>query len=554
MAIDSAQVLNQIAAFFRKLSARQRVMLAGSVAVVIGLLYGFVTLMGSGEYQPLYSGLSMDEGTTLVQHLAVRGIPARLSSDGTSLSVPAGQMEKARLDLAADGLPRSAHMGFELFDKPNWAGSDFVEQVNYQRALEGELEKTIESLNGVEAVRVHLAMARDSLFSEQQRDAKAAVMVRLHPSFRLSDDDLNAITFLVSNAVDNMKPEDVRVINADGHVPLLSHGGVHLQEAQDMEAALSEKLVNTLSPLVGNDQVRAGVTVEYENGTNETTQETYDPNNSAVFNSQMTGDEVAFATTAQGVPGSTSNVPQAQAQQPAEPATAPAAATPPAGGLRSESKTFGVGRTSRHTVLPPGGIRRISAAIVVDDVVETEVRGGKKVETRRKRTPEEMKQIEALAAAAVGINPARGDQLAVENMSFSATSTDNPAPPTLAQRLPGMVNHWMPVLRYVGLAIIFALMYLLILKPLKKQLSATLREMPARITAATPALAPAGSTGAPGLPPVQAGLLEAGSGTQAACQTLVHDSISALIEALSQKVSNEPTETSRLVQDWLRQR
>ena len=543
MAINSAKAFNQVTAFLRGLSARQRAMLGGSVLVVFGLVYGFVALMGSSEYQTLYSGLSLDEGTTLVQHLGVRGISARLSSDGTSLSVPAGQMEKARLDLAAEGLPRSGHMGFEIFDKPNWAGSDFVEQVNYQRALEGELERTIESMSGVEAVRVHLALAHDSLFSEQQRDAKAAVLVRLHPGFRLSDEDLSAITFLVANSVDNMKPEDVRVINADGHVPILSHGGVHPQEAQDLEAALSQKLVDTLSPLVGSDQVRASVTVEYENGTNETTQETYDPNNSGLLSSQMSGDEVALAASAQGVPGSTSNVPQAQAQQPAKPA---AAVAPSTSGLRSENKTFGVGRTLRHTVLPAGGVRRISAAVVVDDAVESTMASGKKVETRRKRTADEMKQIEALAAAAVGLNPARGDQLAVENMSFSATSTDNPAPPTLVERVPSLINQWTPVLRYVGLAIVFALLYLLILKPLKKQLSATLRELPAAAATPAPALAAAGTAGAPGLPPLQAaGFLETGSGT---------NPVGALKESLSQKVSNEALETSRLLQDWLRQR
>jgi len=541
MALDSSQVVRQLTAFFRGLTARQRMMLASSVVVVAGLLYGFVILMGRSEYQVLYRGLSPSEGATLVQHLAVRGISAELSADGTDLSVPAGKAEGARLGLAAEGLPRSGHLGFEIFDKPNWAGSDFVEQVNYQRALEGELEKTIESMSSVEAVRVHLAMAHDALYTDQQRDSKAAVLVKLHPGVRLSDEDLNAIAFLVSNAVDNMKPEDVRVVDVDGHVPILSHRGEHSEQAQDLEAALSQKLVDTLSPLVGADQVRANVTVEYENGSNETTQESYDTNDSVVLTSQTNGDESLVAPAAQGVPGSSSNVPQAQSQQPPK----PPAASEQLAGLHSDNKTFGVGKMIRHTVLPPGGIRRISAAVVVDDAIDTSVENGKKVQTRRKRTPDEIKELEALAAAAVGANTTRGDQVVVENLSFSATSSDKPTPPTLVQRMPSLITQWLPVLRYLGLAIAFALTYLLILKPLRKQLAATFREIPQlQAGAAAPALVGA-----------SAGSVQAAPGSPAQLQAGPPSSpIGALKETLSQRVTTEPVQTGRLVQDWLRQR
>src|SRR5580692_8815200 len=251
MALDTSQIVRQVGAFFRALSPRQRATLGATVALVGVALYGFVWLMGRGEYQTLYVGLSSGEGATLVEHLAVRGISAQLSGDGGTLSVPAGSAEQARVGLAAEGLPRSGHLGFEIFDKPNWAGSDFVEQVNYQRALEGELERTIESMSGVQAVRVHLAMAHDSLYTDEQHDSKAAVLVKLQVGFRLSDNDLNAITFLVSSAVENMKPEDVRVVDADGHVPLLSHGGAQSSQAQDMEVELSRKLVDTLGAMVG---------------------------------------------------------------------------------------------------------------------------------------------------------------------------------------------------------------------------------------------------------------------------------------------------------------
>jgi flagellar M-ring protein FliF len=551
MALSPAQFGQQATTFVKSLSARQRITLAGSAVLVAGLIYGFVILMGRSEYQPIYTGLSTDEGVTLVQHLAVRGISAQLTSDGTGLSVPAGDAAKARMDLAAEGLPRSGHLGFEIFDKPNWAGSDFVEQVNYQRALEGELETTIESMDGLEAVRVHLAMAHDSVFTDQQRDAKASVLVRLHPGVRLSDEDLNAITFLVANAVDNMKPEDVRVVNADGHVPLVPQGSDHMPEAEDMETALARKVEDTLGPFVGGNAVRASVTVEFENGSNETTQESYDPTNSAVFSSQMTAEAAAFAAAAQGVPGAASNVPQAQSQpapsQQAQSQQTPkgqsgAAASVPDSALRSENKTFGVGRTVRHSVSPAGGVRRISAAVVVDDAVDTSLQGGKKVETRRKRTPDEMQQIEGLAKAAIGFDAARGDQLVVQDMSFASNPSDLPSPPTLTQRIPNIVNQWLPLIRYIGLALGFALVYLLILKPLKKQLAATLKQLPASPPART---APALGQGSSSTPesPHSAGL---GPGRAAP--------VAALKDAVGQRVAQEPLPASRLVQDWVRQR
>ena len=545
MALDASQMMRQVGTFFRTLTSRQRSTLAASIILVGAALYGFVWLMGRGEYQTLYVGLSAGEGATLVEHLSLRGISGQLSGDGSTLSVPAGSTEKARLALAAEGLPHSGHLGFELFDKPNWAGSDFVEQVNYQRALEGELERTIESMTGVQAVRVHLAMAHDSLYTDEQRDSKAAILVKLQTGFRLSDTDLNAITFLVSNSVDNMKPEDVRVVDADGHVPLLSHGRTQTSEARDMEAELSQKLVDTLGAMVGPSHVRASVTVEYESGSNESTQETYDPNDSVVLASQTTGDDAAVASSAQGVPGSTSNVPQAKNQQSAKTPPATPAATQLAGS-RSDSRTFAVGKTVRHTVQPAGGIRKLSAAIVVDDAIETSVQNKKAVETRRKRTPDEMKQIVSLASAAVGINPTRGDTIAVENMSFISTE-DTPAAPTLAQRVPSLINQYLPALRYTALTIALALMYLLVLRPLKNQLSQTFRELPALQAAGTgtPAIAAAGAGAAIGAP---------GGHPQLPEHQVSAATAASLKDALSQRAASEPVQTSRLVEDWMRQR
>ena len=163
-----SQGLNQIQEFLRGLSLRQKVLLAGGAAAVALTLWIFVTLLDKGKYVTLYSGLKPQDAQSLAGRLAAKNIPYQISTDGASVLVPTENLDAARLETASQGLPRNARLGFELFDTPNWAGSDFSEKVNYQRALEGELERTLQTLAEVEAVRVHLVLPRESLFSEQE--------------------------------------------------------------------------------------------------------------------------------------------------------------------------------------------------------------------------------------------------------------------------------------------------------------------------------------------------------------------------------------------------
>ncbi len=194
----------------------------GVVVLVAATLWVFVVLLGQPKYVTLYSGLRTEEAQGLASRLAAKSIPHQMSSDGGTLLVPDDKLDAARLETAAAGLPRSARLGFELFDTPNWAGSDFTEKVNYQRALEGELERTLATLSEVEAVRVHLVMPQESLFTEQQHDAKAAVILKTR-SRRLSEQAQLAIPQLVASAVDRLRPENVTVVDADSNTPLL-HG------------------------------------------------------------------------------------------------------------------------------------------------------------------------------------------------------------------------------------------------------------------------------------------------------------------------------------------
>lgn len=528
---SGSDFLHRVEQFFQGLTLNQRLLLAGGAIVVGAVLWVFVALLGQPKYVVLYSGLRSEEAQNLASRLAAKNIPHQISADGGSLLVPDDKLDASRLETAAAGLPRSARLGFELFDTPNWAGSDFTEKVNYQRALEGELERTLATLSEVEAVRVHLVVPQESLFTEQQHDAKAAVILKTR-SGHLSEQAQQAIPQLVASAVDRLRPENVTVVDADSNTPLLHNRDGANGRAFGVDQELAKTLVQTLEPVVGADHVRASVHVEYDLGTSEDTQETYDPKTTATL-TQEHSEESSTGAAPVGVPGTASNVPSS---------TPPA--TPPVGAeqssSRSDATTYAVSKSLHHSVEPPGRVRRIAAAVLVDDAVETTQQAGKMTTTRRKRTADEMKQIEQLAQAAIGVDPQRGDVLAVENLSFQQTPVETISPPSKTEHLRRLVEPWTWMLRYAGLAALFFVVYWMILRPLKKQALTAFRELPGR---ATVRLAPqaAGVAGTVQLAP-GASTLESG-GNRA----------TQLKRVLSEKIKAEPESASRLVQSWVQQ-
>jgi len=552
MAVNADQVANQIAAFVRGLTLRQKITLALGAAAVAGTIWLLVTLLDRADYRNLYSGLSASDAQTLSRRLSEKNIPFEQSSDGTTLRVPADQLDRARLDLAAEGMPQTGRLGFELFDKPNWAGSDFAEKVNYQRALEGELERTIQTIGEIEAARVHLVLPQESLFTEQDREAKASVVIRLRDG-RLEDEAQEAITHLVASAVDNLRPENVTLINADGEMPILARSGGSANRPRhwvEYELALAQKVVGTLEPVVGPGKARANVTVEYDLATSDSTQETYDPNGAVVLTSQISEERVS-ESDAQGPPGTPSNVPGKQptpAPKPAAPADSESQ------GLRTESKTFAVSKTVRHSVQPPGTLKRIAAAVLVDDATESREQNGQKIEMRRKRTPDEMKQIEALVSAALGADPTRGDRVAVENLSFQTLPFEKPVPPTLTDRIAPIIDKWIGIIRYGALVLLFLLIYLLVLGPIRRQIVTTFQELPKQLgMAKVPREAlPKNVSGAPAVAGGDAGAVEASIQQLADSPTEAKQAV-ILKKNLLDKVKKEPATASRLIQNWMRQ-
>jgi flagellar M-ring protein FliF len=422
-----------------EMAAAQRRWALGALLLLAVLAGGLLWYALRPDWRTLYVNLDPDDARQTGQILAQAQIPFEPTPDGTGIRVPAAQLDKARLATAAKGGVKSGRLGFEIFDKPNWVGSEFDEQVNYQRALEGELEHTVGTLADVESARVHLVLPHDSLFRDQERPAKASVVIKLrHRS--LADGEPEAIRNLVASAVDGLTQDNVVLVDASGHMPL----GPKTAEAMQLtaEQALEEKIISTLEPVTGPGNVRASVTLDYDREATDTTQEIYDPDKTVTLSMQRTEQTSGPQPVPAGIPGTASNAPNSQAlpvypQQVSQPQSA-----------KTESGTYGASKTDRHVVEGPGRVRRMTAAIVVNDRLAQPASRGKAA-VWQPRSADEIRNLTALAQAAVGFDTSRGDMLTVEDLAFDQNRSMQPVP--VAERLLNTAENSPVLVKYIAL-------------------------------------------------------------------------------------------------------
>jgi flagellar M-ring protein FliF len=470
--------------FWVGLRPQQRIYLGVGLAATLAVAVFFFKLIATPTYKPLMTGMEPADAQAITTQLAAKKIPYLVSPDGTSISVPADQVDAARLEVASHDSPHSGRIGFEIFDKVSWGQTEFDEKVNYQRAMEGELERTIQTMSSVKSARVHLVMASDSVFLDRERGAKASVTVRLRRG-SLSREEISSIQRLVAGAVDELKPEDVVIIDADSNQSL-GHGGSSADQSDGIEQELTRRLIATLGPVVGADNIHASVNVEYETGSSEESEEKYDPAVSAILTMQHSEESTSAGAAIAGVPGTSSNVPKPKAAAPAPDAKDKAPATAPAtkeqgqsSSSKTDNNTYGVNRTTRHLIEPAGSIRRITAAVLLDDAVERKQENGKWVQVHHKRSPEELQMISETAQAAIGFNSARGDVISVKNLTFDRAPVEDLPPTTLVDQVKKGITDYSSLIRYAALLVLFLLVYMLMIKPIQKRALATPIPLPA---------------------------------------------------------------------------
>jgi flagellar M-ring protein FliF len=474
-AVGASQIMDRAKLYWTGLNPQQRLYLGIGLAVTLAAVVFFVKMIGSPNYKPLTTGMEPADAQTVAAQLAAKKIPYLVSPDGTSISVPADQIDAARLEVASHDSPHSGRTGFEIFDKVSWGQTEFDEKVNYQRALEGELERTIQTMSSVKSARVHLVMATDSVFVDRERGAKASVTLRLRRG-SLSRDDISAISRLVAGAVDQLKPTDVVIVDADSNQSLGQSSGSP-DGSDGIEQELTRRLISTLAPVVGADRIHASVNVEYETGSSEESQEKYDPAVTATLTMQHSEEGSGPGAAVGGVPGAASNVPSVKASTPK------GAAKDSGQYSATDNNTYGVNRTTRHVIEPAGSIRRITAAVLLDDAVERKQENGKWIESHHKRQPEELQHIGELAQAAIGFNSTRGDVISVQNLTFDRAEAENLPPATLLEQTRKGLNDYSSEVRYAALLVLFLLVYWLTIRPIQKRVFSGPNPLQAQIRA-----------------------------------------------------------------------
>ncbi|KRB17203.1 flagellar basal-body MS-ring/collar protein FliF [Achromobacter sp. Root170] len=457
-----------------RVRALPKPVLLGAAAALVAVIVAVVMWSSEPKYKVLFSNLDDRDGGAIVTALGTMNVPYRYNENGTALLVPADRVYDARLQLASQGLPRGGSVGFELMDNARFGASQFAEQINYQRGLEGELARSIEAMNTVQHARVHLAMPRQSLFVRERQAPTASVLLNLYPGRSLSDAQVSAISWLVASSVPELTAESVSIVDQNGRLlsaPLGEGRGMdadQLRFVREIEQRTVERILTILNPLVGPGNVHAQATADVDFSRREETSEVYRPNQEpgqAAVRSQQTSDSTQRGVgPAQGVPGALSNQAPANAQapvtnppqqQPPRPGQPPQAANAqqqqqqqqqqtgtqaPAGNLnerRDATTNYEVDRTISHIKQPVGNLKRMSVAVVVNYVRD-------KDGELQALPPEELNKLTNLVREAMGYSEGRGDSLNLVNSQFN----DGP-PPLPMWRDPEMISLFKTILLWL---------------------------------------------------------------------------------------------------------
>jgi flagellar M-ring protein FliF len=472
MAQAPAQTLNALRTGLGNLSTPKKLALAGGIALVVALFIVAWAWMRSPEYRVLYSNVSERDGGDIIASLSQMQLPYRIAGGGTTILVPDSAVYEARLKLATQGLPRGGAVGFELMDSQKFGVSQFMEQLNYQRALAGELSRTIQSMAPVQSARVHIAVPRPSVFVREQQKPSASVLVNIHPGRTLDAAQVGAIAHLVASSVPELSARNVTVVDQSGKLlsakaegPATGLDSSQLEYVHAVEQRYVRRIEDILEPIVGAGSVCAQVAADLDFSQSE---QTYKPNatpKDSSIRSQQTVETISNQPNPPaGVPGALSNQPPGAASAPlVAPGPQPvarAAAPVPSNTHKENTVNFEIDKTIRHVKAEVGAVKRLSVAVVVNYRVTKE----KKKPTAL--TEPELLQINNLVREAMGFNKDRGDSVNVVNAPFSGEPPEEAVSPWRS-----WMDRWMApegvmyVAKYLGFALILIYAWFGLLRP-----------------------------------------------------------------------------------------
>ena len=426
------------------------------ILLSFALMAGIMLWTERVDYQVLYSNLSQEDAGQVIAKLKEMKIPYNV--EGNIIYVPSNRVYELRLELAAQGIPTGGGVGFEIFDKTQIGVTEFVQRLNYIRAIQGELTRTIRQLSEVEQARVHIAIPEKTIFTEKEDKPTASVVLKLKPGRVLNQGQIGGIVHLVSSSIEGMQPQNVTVIDNMGN--LLSKpsdmdaiaDSKHLEYQKSVDKDYEGKLQSMLEGITGRGKAIVRVATKIDFTQVERTEEKFDPDTIAVKSEQRTQEKSTGAPTG-GIPGVLSNQP---GQQPATTVSSPSSQK------QSESINYEVSRSVSKIIQPRGDVKSISVAVLVDGTYKKEK--GKKVYLPR--TEDDMKKYKEIIMAAIGYNKERGDQVIVENVPFEAAIEE--LPPEKID----FIKLAMSLLKYIIPIIVILLLILFVIKPIIETLKA----------------------------------------------------------------------------------
>jgi flagellar M-ring protein FliF len=433
---------NPLAAGFSRLDNAQKLKLLGGLAALLAMVIAAIFMSRQPDWRVLFANMSDRDGGAIVARLAQLNVPYKYTEGGQAILVPAERVHDTRLRLAQEGLPKGSVGGFEMMEANRFGMTQFQERLTFQRGLEGELTRSIQSIGAVQSARIHLALPSQNGFFREQQKPSASVLVTLHPGRTLEKTQVAGIVHLVAASVPELPPTSVSVVDESGN--LLSNppdgqaGGIdtqQLQYVQKMEEVYTRRVMDILEPLLGRDNVRAQVTADLDFSVSEQTSETHNPNQGAspasVRSQQVVENTTDSSGTTPGAPGAVANIPPGAANAPINgQAFAPGVTGPngepastSANTMRRESVVnYEVDKTVRVVKGSTGNIRRLTAAVVVNHRTAIDPKTGKEV--TQPLPPEQLEQMTALVREAIGFKQERGDSVNLMNAAFNIPKTE----------------------------------------------------------------------------------------------------------------------------------